>query len=141
MQSKFLSSLILVASSAFTVANTTDADLSAPLVADDATTINVPAEAAVTATVIDTYTCHHRERVRIIQVLNYHGADVVCEVSYENASDKKILWDAKWSTDFCQNKARQFAVKQVGWGWRCTDTYGVNVEIEASQPVSAEGLQ
>lgn len=107
---------------------------------------HLPIETAVTdqqitpakATVIDTYTCNHGANTRIIEVLNYDDADVVCEVDYESAEGKKTLWDAKWDTKYCQTKARDFASKQVSWGWACTDTYGVVVDAAVPKTPVAE---
>ena len=83
------------------------------------------------------YTCRHDISVRAIRVFNDPPSGLACEVAYEKASGTKTLWTANFDKEFCARKAAEFAQKQVGWGWDCTDNKGVVVTLPVETPAPA----
>ncbi|MBL4867986.1 MAG: hypothetical protein JKY67_16580 [Pseudomonadales bacterium] len=73
------------------------------------------------------YTCEHSDAKRIIRVINDTATGLACEVSYEKPSGTKTLWTAMNDKGYCADKAAEFAVKQVNWGWHCVNKDGVTV--------------
>lgn len=80
------------------------------------------------------YNCKHDSAVRTIRVFYGATEGLACEVTYEKSSGTQTLWTAINSTDYCVEKAKQFAEKQVGWGWQCEDMDGVAVVLPEAEP-------
>ena len=73
------------------------------------------------------YTCSHKDNNLIRQVKIVHK-DRGCEVDYVKSvgtanENSKILWSAKNSTEYCDNKGHSFVedTLQNKFGWICID--------------------
>lgn len=87
------------------------------------------------------YNCKHDASVRTIRVFFGATQGLACEVTYEKSSGTQTLWTAINSKEYCLEKAKQFAAKQVAWGWQCQDMNGIEVVLakpEAESTAEAE---
>ena len=73
------------------------------------------------------YTCTHKDNELVREVKIVHK-DPGCEVAYTKAvgtenEKTKTLWRAKNSTEYCDNKGREFVEQklQKEFGWACID--------------------
>ena len=73
----------------------------------------------------DSWSCRHDNDVREIHIVR-DGADLVpCSVVYKKLTEgfeDQVLWTADNDPNYCDDKARAFVDKQVGWGWTCVET-------------------
>jgi hypothetical protein len=79
---------------------------------------------SVSATANDAikYTCKMGNTERVIEVV-YASADkpVPCTVSYTKDGDAQTLWSYESTEGQCEAKAAEFAEKQSGWGFSCSN--------------------
>ena len=73
------------------------------------------------------YSCTHKDNDLVRQVKIIHK-DKGCQVTYTKAfgtvnEQTKSLWRAKNSTEYCDNKGREFVEEklQKEFGWTCID--------------------
>ena len=80
--------------------------VSAPVIANDAIT----------------YTCTMNNAERTIEVA-YAATEkpTPCTVSYTKEGATQTLWSYANTEGQCEAKAAEFAEKQSGWGWNCTN--------------------
>ncbi len=82
---------------------------------------------SVSATANDAvkYTCKMGNTERVIEVV-YASADksVPCTVSYTKDGDAQTLWSYESTQGQCEAKAAEFAEKQSGWGFSCSNEAG-----------------
>lgn len=66
------------------------------------------------------YICTLDKAERIIEV-SYSGEKVApCVVNYTKDGTTEKLWGYEITEGQCEVKAAEFAEKQKGWGWSCT---------------------
>lgn len=91
---------------------------------------------SVSATANDAvkYTCKMGNTERVIEVV-YASTDkaVPCTVSYTKDGDAQTLWNYESTESQCEAKAAEFAEKQSGWGFSCSNEAGSSAsEAETS---------
>lgn len=87
------------------------------------------------------YTCTNGDSQRLISVVySTPGQVVPCEVLYEKDGSSQSLWRAEIEAGYCEAKAKEFADKQSGWGWSCSETGAPAGEEEIPAP-GADGNQ
>ncbi len=66
------------------------------------------------------YICTLDKAERIIEV-SYSGEKAApCVVNYTKDGTTQKLWSYEMTEGQCEAKAAEFAEKQKGWGWNCT---------------------
>lgn len=69
------------------------------------------------------YICTHEHNTRIIDVIYLQReSSVPCEVRYTkkgSVESEETLWNATYTTGFCEDKAEGFMKQQQDWGWSC----------------------
>lgn len=68
------------------------------------------------------YTCKIGNAERVIEVV-YASTEkpVPCTVSYTKDGDAQTLWSYESTEGQCEAKAAEFAEKQSGWGFSCSN--------------------
>ncbi|WP_237066635.1 hypothetical protein [Microbulbifer guangxiensis] len=80
------------------------------------------------------YVCTLGNTERTIEVIQVNPpAGLPCEVRYTKPSGTQTLWRSQYQAGFCEDRAREFAEKQVGWGWQCN-------RAQARDPAAGEVL-
>lgn len=88
------------------------------------------------------YTCTNGASQRLITVVYTTPGQVVpCEVVYEKDGQSNSLWRADAEAGYCEAKAREFADKQAGWGWTCSETSTMASEEDDTPAPGADGNQ
>ncbi|MDH5433842.1 MAG: hypothetical protein OEY19_07840 [Gammaproteobacteria bacterium] len=64
--------------------------------------------------------CTHGDQERKIEIVYPSGGNVPCEVHYTKAGSSQVLWEAKNTEGYCEEKAAEFVAKQENWGWSCS---------------------
>ncbi len=73
----------------------------------------------------DSWSCRKNNDVREIHIVRPSGEAVPCQVVYKKLTEgveDQVLWSAENDAAFCEDKAKAFVEKQVGWGWTCVET-------------------
>ena len=93
----------------------------------------------------ESWSCRHDNNVREIQIEHPADAAVPCKVMYRKLTEgveDKALWTAENDAAYCEEKARAFVEKQVGWGWTCVETVADKTSeaesTEAAAPAEAD---
>lgn len=91
---------------------------------------------SVSATANDAikYTCTMGNAKRVIEVV-YASTEkpIPCTVSYTKDGNAQTLWSYESTEGQCEAKAAEFAEKQSGWGFSCSNEAGSNAsEAETS---------
>lgn len=69
------------------------------------------------------YVCTNAGNKRVIEVIYLQqGQMVPCEVKYHKDSGSQILWSAGVQEGYCEQKAKEFTLKQQAMGWQCIET-------------------
>ena len=77
---------------------------------------------ASTAIADETYTCNYGPDERVISVeYQDQEAKVPCEVRYQKEGVTETLWSAQEEVGYCEENAKAFVEKQLGWGWNCEE--------------------
>lgn len=66
------------------------------------------------------YICTLNKAERIIEVSYTSEKAAPCNVSYTKDGATQKLWSYEVTEGQCEAKAAEFADKQKGWGWNCT---------------------
>lgn len=83
----------------------------------------------------DSWSCRKDNDVREVHIVRPTGEPVPCEVVYKKlteGAEDRVLWRADNNAAFCEEKAKGFVEKQVGWGWTCVETIAEKASEEAS---------
>ncbi len=88
----------------------------------------------------DSWSCRHNNDVREIHIVRATSEAVPCSVVYKKLTEgveDQTLWTAENDANYCEDKAKAFVEKQVGWGWTCVETIADKMEEEAA-PAEAD---
>ena len=61
------------------------------------------------------------------------SSPVPCSVVYKKLTEgveDQVLWTAENDAGYCEDKAKAFVDKQIGWGWTCVETVSDDDIIE-----------
>jgi hypothetical protein len=75
------------------------------------------------------YICTYGDQTRVIGVEYSGEGDVPCEVNYTKSSGSEVVWWADNLAGFCESKAKALMEKQRGWGWQCSESPDVEMDI------------
>ena len=82
----------------------------------------------------DSWSCRHNNDVREIHIVRSTADAVPCSVVYKKLTEgveDQTLWTAENDANYCEEKAKAFVEKQIGWGWTCVETIADKMEEEA----------
>ncbi|WP_205597664.1 hypothetical protein [Paraferrimonas sp. SM1919] len=65
------------------------------------------------------YECINSKALRVIEVNYMTNNTLPCAVVYSKADGREVLWSAKNTEGYCEQKAATFVKKQQSWGWDC----------------------
>ena len=83
----------------------------------------------------DSWSCRHGDDVREIHVTQSAASPTPCSVVYKKLTEgfeDQVLWTAQNDASYCEEKAKAFVEKQIGWGWTCVETVSDDDTVEAS---------
>jgi len=75
------------------------------------------------------YFCTFGDQTRVIEVEYTGEGNVPCQVNYTKSSGSEVVWWVDNVAGFCESKAKAFVEKQRGWGWECSESPDVEVDI------------
>ena len=74
----------------------------------------------------ESWSCRHGNDVREIHIQTESASSSLpCNVVYKKLTEgveDKVLWNATSDAGYCEEKAKAFVEKQIGWGWTCVET-------------------
>jgi len=74
----------------------------------------------------ESWSCRHGNDVREIHIQTESASSPLpCSVVYKKLTEgveDKVLWNATNDAGYCEEKAKAFVEKQIGWGWTCVET-------------------
>lgn len=90
----------------------------------------------------DSWSCRHDNNVREIHIMQSESSPVPCSVVYKKLTEgveDQVLWTAENDAGYCEEKAKAFVDKQIGWGWTCVETVSDDDIIEKDTTAAPEG--
>lgn len=93
----------------------------------------------------DSWSCRHSNDVREIHIQSETAdSPVPCSVVYKKLTEgveDQVLWTAQNDAAYCEEKAKEFVERQVGWGWTCVETIADNDTTTTEEAPAAEEVK
>ena len=89
----------------------------------------------------NSWSCRHDNNVREIHIKLETDAPAPCSVIYKKLTEgveDQVLWTAQNDGNYCEEKAKAFVEKQIGWGWTCVETISDEINTEESTTTTTE---